>query len=194
LIYCGIDWAENTHDVALVDDSGRLLAKRHITDDAAGYKLLLDLLAEYGDTAEDPIPVAIETSRGLLVSVLRTGKRKVFAINPLAAARYRDRHSVSRKKSDPGDALVLANILRTDMHAHRPCPTTATWPVPSPYWPGPSRTPPGTGSRSPTSSARCCASTTRLPWQPSPPGRTACADRRRERSSSWPRHPRAHHR
>ncbi|WP_405792516.1 IS110 family transposase [Streptomyces sp. NBC_00029] len=122
LIYCGIDWAEKTHDVALVDDSGQLVAKRHITDDAAGYKILLDLLAEYGDTAEAPIPVAIETSRGLLVSVLRTGKRQVFAINPMAAARYRDRHSVSRKKSDPGDALVLANVLRTDMHAHRPLP------------------------------------------------------------------------
>lgn len=40
----------------------------------------------------------------------------------MAAARYRDRHSVSRKKSDPGDALVLANVLRTDMHAHRPLP------------------------------------------------------------------------
>ncbi|MFF0094697.1 IS110 family transposase [Streptomyces canus] len=122
LIYCGIDWAERTHDVALVDDTGQLLAKRHITDDAAGYKILLDLLAEYGDTEEDPIPVAIETSRGLLVAILRTGKRQVFAINPMAAARYRDRHSVSRKKSDPGDALVLANILRTDMHAHRPLP------------------------------------------------------------------------
>ena len=45
LIYCGIDWAERTHDVALVDDTGQLVAKRHITDDAAGYKLLLDLLA-----------------------------------------------------------------------------------------------------------------------------------------------------
>ncbi|MDX2976608.1 IS110 family transposase [Streptomyces microflavus] len=122
LIYCGIDWAEKTHDVALVDDSGQLLAKRHITDDAAGYKILLDLLAEYGDTEEHPIPVAIETSRGLLVAVLRSGKRQVFAINPMAAARYRDRHSVSRKKSDPGDALVLANVLRTDMHAHRPLP------------------------------------------------------------------------
>ncbi|MFJ7272657.1 IS110 family transposase [Streptomyces sp. NPDC099050] len=122
LIYCGIDWAEKTHDVALVDDSGQLLAKRHITDDAAGYKILLDLLTEYGDTEEAPIPVAIETSRGLIVAVLRTGKRKVFAINPMAAARYRDRHSVSRKKSDPGDALVLANILRTDMHAHRTLP------------------------------------------------------------------------
>ncbi len=106
MIYCGIDWAERTHDVALVDDSGQLLAKRHITDDAAGYRILLDLLAEYGDTEENPIPVAIETSRGLLVAVLRTGKRKVFAINPMAAARYRDRHSVSRKKSHPGDALV----------------------------------------------------------------------------------------
>ncbi|MFD7731619.1 IS110 family transposase [Kitasatospora phosalacinea] len=122
MIYCGIDWAERTHDVALVDDSGQLLAKRHITDDTAGYKVLLDLLAEYGDTAEHPIPVAIETSRGLLVAVLRAGARPVFAINPLAAARYRDRHAVTRKKSDPGDALVLANILRTDMHAHRPLP------------------------------------------------------------------------
>ena len=122
MIYCGIDWAERTHDVALVDDSGQLLAKRHITDDAVGYKILLDLLAEYGDTEAAPIPVAIETSRGLLVAALRTGKRRVFAINPMAAARYRDRHSVSRKKSDPGDALVLANVPRTDMHAHRPLP------------------------------------------------------------------------
>ncbi|MFE2580678.1 IS110 family transposase [Streptomyces sp. NPDC059378] len=122
MIYRGIDWAERTHDVALVDDSGQLLAKRHITDDAADYKVMLDLLADHGDTEESPIPVALETSRGLLVAVLRTGKRQVFAINPMAAARYRDRHSVSRKKSDPGDALVLANVLRTDMHAHRPLP------------------------------------------------------------------------
>lgn len=122
MIYCGIDWAEKTHAVALVDDSGQLLAKRSITDDSTGYKILLDLLGEYGDTRENPILVAIETSRGLLVAVLRTGKRQVFAINPMAAARYRDRHSVSRKKSDPGDALVLANILRTDMHAHRALP------------------------------------------------------------------------
>ncbi len=74
MIYCGIDWAERTHDVALVDDTGALLAKRHITDDLAGYKLLLELLAEHGDSEENPIPVAIETYRGLLVAVLRTGE------------------------------------------------------------------------------------------------------------------------
>ncbi|MFD9130686.1 IS110 family transposase [Kitasatospora sp. NPDC059571] len=121
-IFCGIDWAESHHDVALVDDTGALLAKRRIADDAAGYRILLDLLADHGDTGAAPIPVAIETSRGLLVAALRTGQRQVFAVNPLAAARYRDRHGVSRKKSDPGDALVLANILRTDMPMHRPLP------------------------------------------------------------------------
>ncbi|MCX4649217.1 MULTISPECIES: IS110 family transposase [unclassified Streptomyces] len=121
-IFCGIDWAESHHDVALIDEAGELLAKRRISDDAAGYRLLLDLLAEHGDSPEEPIPVAIETSRGLLVATLRTGTRKVFAINPLAASRYRDRHGVSRKKSDPGDALVLANILQTDMAVHRPLP------------------------------------------------------------------------
>ena len=68
------------------------------------------------------MPVAIETSRGLLVACLRATGRQVFAINPMAVSRYRDRHSVARKKSDPGDALVLANILRTDMAAHRPMP------------------------------------------------------------------------
>jgi transposase len=121
-VYCGIDWAERHHDVALVDEAGNLLAKRRITDDAAGYRVLLELLVEYGDSPEAPIPVAIETSHGLLVAALRTGNRRIYAVNPLSAARYRDRHGVSRKKSDPGDALVLANILRTDMHAHRPLP------------------------------------------------------------------------
>lgn len=121
-VFCGIDWAEAHHDVALVDEAGTALAKLRISDDADGYRRLLEVLAEHGDTPADPIPVAIETGRGLLVAALRTGDRKVYAINPLAAARYRDRHSLSRAKSDPGDALVLANILRTDMAAHRPLP------------------------------------------------------------------------
>jgi predicted NBD/HSP70 family sugar kinase len=76
-VFRGIDWAENHHDVALVDDTGHLLAKRRITDDEAGYRLLLDVLAEHGDTADEPIPVAIETGRGLLVAVLTTGTRPV---------------------------------------------------------------------------------------------------------------------
>jgi transposase len=121
-VFCGIDWAEDHHDVALVDADGTLIAKRRISDDAAGFTLLLELFAEAGDSTDQQIPVAIETSRGLLVACLRATGRRVFAINPMAVSRYRDRHSVARKKSDAGDALVLANILRTDLDAHRPLP------------------------------------------------------------------------
>jgi transposase len=121
-IYCGIDWAEDHHDIALVDRDGHLLARRRISDDAAGLAALLGLLAEHGDTPDDPIPVAIETPRGLLVACLRATGRKVYPINPMAVARYRDRHAVSGGKSDAGDSVVLANVLRTDRHAHRPLP------------------------------------------------------------------------
>ena len=121
-VFCGIDWAEDHHDIALTDRDGRLLARRRISDDAAGLASLLALLAEHGDTAEDLVPVAIETPRGLLVACLRATGRKVYPINPMAVARYRDRHSIAGRKSDHGDSFVLASVLRTDLHAHRPLP------------------------------------------------------------------------
>jgi transposase len=121
-VYCGIDWAENHHDVAVVDADGKLVAKRRIADSAAGFAELTAMLADAGDAEESPIPVAIETSRGLLVAALRATGRPVYPINPMAVALYRERHSVARTKSDHVDALILANILRTDAHMHRPLP------------------------------------------------------------------------
>lgn len=121
-IFCGIDWAEGHHDIALVDQDGTQVAKLRISDDSAGFHALMELLTRHGDSAENPIPVAIETPRGLLVACLRATGRQIYAINPLAAARYRDRASVSRAKSDAADARILANILRTDRHVHRPLP------------------------------------------------------------------------
>ena len=121
-VFCGIDWAEDHHDIALADRDGKLLARQRISDDAAGLARLLDLLASHGDTPDDPVPVAIETPRGLLVACLRATGRKVYPVNPMAVARYRDRHTVAGRKSDKGDAVVLANVLRTDLHAHRPLP------------------------------------------------------------------------
>ena len=121
-VYCGIDWAEDHHDIALANRDGTLLARRRISDDAAGLAELLALLAEHGDTPDDPVPVAIETPRGLLTACLRATGRPVYPVNPMSVARYRDRHSVAGRKSDHGDSFVLANVLRTDMHAHRPLP------------------------------------------------------------------------
>jgi transposase len=66
--------------------------------------------------------LAIETPRGLLVASLRATGRPVYAINPPAVARYRERHSVARSKSDHADAMTLANILRVDAHLHRRLP------------------------------------------------------------------------
>lgn len=121
-MFCGIDWASDHHDVVLVDSSGSLLARARIDDSAVGLADLLQMLAAHGDSAEAPIPAAIETSRGLLVACLRATGRPIYAINPMAAARYRERHAVTRKKSDHLDAMVLANILRTDASAHRALP------------------------------------------------------------------------
>ena len=121
-LFCGIDWAEAHHDVAIINDDGELVTKKRIPDDPAGFTQLVEMLAEAGDCAEARVPVAIETPRGLLVASLRATGRPVYAINPLAVARYRERHSVARAKSDHADAITLANILRVDAHLHRRLP------------------------------------------------------------------------
>jgi transposase len=121
-LFCGIDWAEEHHDIAIIDDSGAVVSRARIGTDAVGFAQLLGLLAEAGDTPEHPVPVAIETDRGLLVSALRATGRAIYPINPLSASRYRARHQVSGGKSDATDAVLLANILRTDIAAHRPLP------------------------------------------------------------------------
>ncbi|MFD7159044.1 IS110 family transposase [Kribbella sp. NPDC059898] len=119
---CGIDWAEAHHDVAIVDQHGAVIVAERINNDAAGLARLLEILTEH-DPIEGALAVAIETSKGLLVAGLRAAGRRVFAINPLAVSRYRDRYRSSRGKSDAFDAMVLANIMRTDRDAHRPLPT-----------------------------------------------------------------------
>jgi Transposase/Transposase IS116/IS110/IS902 family len=66
------------------------------------------------------VVVGIETDRGLLVGALVAAGYQVIAVNPLAASRYRERHTISGAKSDRGDARMLADLVRTDRHHHRP--------------------------------------------------------------------------
>ena len=54
-VFCGIDWAEDHHDIALVDQDGTLLVKRRIDDDAAGFDALLQLMADTGDQPDAPM-------------------------------------------------------------------------------------------------------------------------------------------
>jgi len=120
-ITVGIDWAEAHHDVAVLDEAGRILGRRRIDTGVAGFTELMTLIAEH---SEDPtaVPVAIETDKNLIVVALQSAGLTVHAINPRAVARYRERHGQAGKKSDPGDAALLADVLRTDRHQHRPLP------------------------------------------------------------------------
>jgi transposase len=120
-LFCGIDWAEGHHDVALVDGDGTRIAKVRVDTGAGGFSELVTLMALHSDEPTS-VSVAIETDKNLIVVALQAAGYVVYAINPRAVARYRERHHQAGGKSDPGDAVVLANILRTDRHQHRPMP------------------------------------------------------------------------
>nr|AIU93566.1 hypothetical protein LRS1606.132 [Rhodococcus sp. NS1] len=120
-INCGIDWAEAYHDVALVDENGTVLVRRRIDTGTAGLTALLEVIAENGGTP-GTTPIAIETDKNLLVVALVEAGFTAYPINPRAVARYRERQGQAGGKSDPGDAAILANILRTDRAMHRPIP------------------------------------------------------------------------
>ena len=124
-ILCGIDWASDHHDVALIDAEGAKLGRRRISGDAAGLGELTALSAAHG-AGPGTVKIAIETERGLLVASLRAAGYEIYPINPKAVDRYRDRHHLARGKSDAADATVLAHILRTDSHLHRPLPADSS--------------------------------------------------------------------
>ena len=119
MLFVGDDWAEDHHDVHLMDEAGDKLASRRLPEGLAGIARLHELIAEHAQDAAQVL-IGIETDRGLWVDALSAAGYQVFAINPLAAARYRDRHHVSGAKSDPADAKLLADLVRTDRHNHRP--------------------------------------------------------------------------
>src|SRR5271166_2587121 len=118
MIFVGDDWAEEHHDVFLMDEAGRRLGSRRLPEGLAGIGQLHELIAGHAEES-DQVVIGIETDRGLWVEALTAAGYQVYAINPLAVAHYRDRHHISGAKSDAGDAKLLADLVRTDRHNHR---------------------------------------------------------------------------
>jgi hypothetical protein len=118
MINVGIDWAEDDHQVCILDTEGNALEEFKIRDGAAGTGRLHERIAHHADEP-DEVVVGIETDRGLLVGALVAAGYQVYAVNPMSVDRYRDRHTTSGGKSDRGDAKVLADLVRTDRHNHR---------------------------------------------------------------------------
>ena len=117
-VFVGDDWTEDHHDVHLMNEAGEKLAARQLPEGLDGIARLHELVAAHVDDPSQVI-IGIETDRGLWVEALLATGYEVYAINPYAASRYRDRHNVGGAKSDAGDAKMLADIVRTDRHNHR---------------------------------------------------------------------------
>jgi transposase len=121
-LFVGDDWAEDHHDVEVMDEAGRVVARRRLPEGVAGIAQLHELIgAHLGEGADaEGVVVGIETDRGPWVAALVAAGYRVFPVNPLQASRYRERHGVSGAKSDGGDAHMLADMVRTDSHQLRP--------------------------------------------------------------------------
>src|ERR1035437_4815307 len=125
MLFVGDDWAEDHHDVEIVDETGRTLARRRFPEGLEGITRLHALIGEHLPEPSGPgesvpeVVVGIETERGPWAAALVGAGYEVFAINPMSVARYRQRHSTSGAKSDAGDAHILAEIVRLDRAHHR---------------------------------------------------------------------------
>ena len=117
-VFVGHDWSEDHHDIEVRDGEGRRLERARLAEGVEGVARFHALVAAYVEDAAEVV-VATETDRGLFVGSLVAAGYEVYAVNPLSVSRYRERHSTSGAKSDPGDAAVLAELARTDRHHHR---------------------------------------------------------------------------
>ena len=182
-LFVGDDWAEDHHDVELMDARGRVLARKRLPEGVAGMARLHELIGEHlgGDGDDAEVIIGTGTDRGPWVGALVAAGYTVFGVNPLQASRYRERHGVSGAKSDRGDAHMLTDMVRTDSHQLRAVagdsPGAAAVKVVARthktlIWSGPGRSS-GCGTS--------CGSTSLPRWKPSPTWT------RRTRSSCWAR-------
>ncbi len=129
MLFVGDDWAEDHHDVEVVDDQGKVLVRRRLPEGLTGVTRFHEIVAEHAPAewagldpgeAAAQVVVGIETDRGPWVGALVAAGYTVYGLNPLSVARYRERHSTSGAKSDAADAHLLAEIVRLDRAHHRP--------------------------------------------------------------------------
>ena len=121
-LFVGDDWAEDHHDVEVMNETGKVLAKRRLPEGVAGMAQLHELAGRFlpEDGQDAQVVVGIETGHGPWVTALIAAGYAVFPVNPLQASRYRQRYAVSGAKSDGLDAHMLADVVRTDSHQLRP--------------------------------------------------------------------------
>lgn len=114
----GLDWGATNHALCVVNSQGTVIAHFECAHSATGLTELISKLGGLASPAE--LPVAIERPSGLIVETLVDAGFSVVAIHPNVVKACRPRYRAAGGKSDPGDAYMLADILRTDGHRFRP--------------------------------------------------------------------------
>lgn len=117
-LFAGLDWGSTGHAVCVLDARGLPVLRLEVRHDATGLAELVARLKRLGGPAE--LPVALERPSGLVVETLVAAGHPVVPIHPNAVKACRPRYRAAGGKSDPGDAFMLADILRTDGHRFRP--------------------------------------------------------------------------
>ena len=118
--FVGVDWASETHQVALLDARGTVIGERAFPHGGGGLGALCDWLLAMTGAPAAAIAVAIEVPHGPVVETLLERGFPVHAINPKQLDRFRDRFTVAGAKDDRLDSRVLGDSLRTDRHCFRP--------------------------------------------------------------------------
>ncbi len=116
--FVGLDWAQDQQAVCVIENQGQILSQMDVPHTAEGLGQMLRDLARFGPPED--LPVAIERPSGLLVDTLVEAGHPVVPIHPNALKASRPRYRAAGGKSDPGDAYILADLLRTDGHRFRP--------------------------------------------------------------------------
>ena len=113
--FAGLDWAEDHHDLVVVDAKGEILLCATFPHTREGWKQLREALGAYPG-----IPLAIETNQGIVIDqLLEAADLAIYPVNPKAAKRYRERKAPSGVKDDQFDAWSMADALRVDGHGWR---------------------------------------------------------------------------
>ncbi|MFF4283689.1 transposase, partial [Streptomyces kronopolitis] len=113
-MFIGWDWATESHDVTVMDESGKRIDRWEFAHTEEGFTKTLARMGKHGVPAD--LPVMIETTRGLAVDRLLAAGHPVVPVHPNAFHAMRARWGASKAKTDAGDSMKLADYLRTDGH------------------------------------------------------------------------------
>jgi transposase len=118
-LYIGIDWSEQKHDIAYVNEHGGIIHRQTIPHSEQGF-YQFHQTCQTLNGGPDGCIVGLETAHSLLVDYLWAHDyQALYVLPPNVVNKSRDRHRQSVAKNDALDAYVIADILRTDRHRLR---------------------------------------------------------------------------